>query len=44
MIREATGKRTFRLHGQIPIEPEALHFVGWQFMDGAGEVSEDAAS
>lgn len=44
VLWEATGDRSFRLHGQIPIEPEAFEFVGWQYLDGAGEVSEDGES
>jgi hypothetical protein len=44
VLWEATGERSFRLHGQIPIEPEAFHFIGWQYLDGAGEVSEDGES
>jgi hypothetical protein len=40
ILWRATGERTFRLHGQIPIEPEAFQFVGWQYLDGDGEVSE----
>ena len=44
VLWEAAGERTFRLHGQIPIEPEAFQFLGWQYIDGAGEVSEDGAS
>ena len=34
ILWRATGERTFRLHGQIPIEPEAFQFVGWQYLDG----------
>ena len=44
LLWEATGERTFRVHGQIQIEPEPLQFVGWQYLDGAGEVSEDGES
>jgi hypothetical protein len=44
MLWEATGERRFRIHGTRPIEPEVFVFVGWQYADGEGEVSEDGTT
>ena len=39
-VWEATGERTFRMHGTRPIEPEPFQFIGWGYVDGDGEVSD----
>jgi hypothetical protein len=41
LLWEATGARTFRIRGTRPIEPQIFRFIGWQYADGEGEVSDD---